>query len=83
MNKNCVFYRVDNSIETCAYTNERKCCNICLDFMAPIEDLEKKDHFSLNENRRGRIITLFSLILSVIFSAVALTLSILSYLYKD
>ena len=83
MNDKCVFYKNNNGDVTCAYTNRRKCCFICLDFMAPIGDLTIKEHFSLNENRRGRFITLISLIFSVIFSAGALTISIITYFFKD
>jgi len=83
MNSNCVFYEKGADNETCAYTNEKKCCFVCFDFMTPIADLEKKDHFSLNENRRGRLITTVSLMLSVFFSSIALSISILTFLYKN
>jgi hypothetical protein len=82
MNNKCVFHRKNGGNESCAYTNEKKCCFLCFDFMAPIADIEQKDHFTLNENRRGRLITIISLIISIVFSAIALTISIFTYIYK-
>ena len=83
MNSNCVFYRKDDSVESCAYTNKKKCCFICLDFMVPISDLKADEHFNLNENRRGRFLTLTSLIISALFSTIALIVSVLTFLYKN
>lgn len=78
MNSKCFFYRKVDHKKYCAYNNEWRWCFFCLDFMVPIEDLSKKEMYSLNENRRGRKLTILVLFVSVVFSTLSLIISVIN-----
>jgi hypothetical protein len=83
VNDECAFYKRMGEREFCAYTNKKRICWICSDFLTRNSDLEMKDLYILNEGRRGRRLTLAGVFFSLLFSLLSLSVSVVKLLFDN